>query len=75
MIDTPPLLYLSDARVLGRLADGAVLVVRAGMTTRDSALAAKKRLVEDGIDIIGTVLNRWHAKEKAKDAYYGYAEQ
>ena len=45
------------------------------MTTRDSALAAKKRLVEDGIDIIGTVLNRWHAKEKAKDAYYGYAEQ
>ncbi len=75
LIDTPPLLYLSDARVLGRLADGAVLVVRAGMTTRDSALAAKKRLVEDGIDIIGTVLNRWHAKEKAKDAYYGYAEQ
>ena len=75
LIDTPPLQYLSDARVLGRLADGAILVVRAGMTTRDSALAAKKRLVEDGINIIGTVLNRWHVKNKAQDAYYGYPER
>ncbi|MCC6591543.1 MAG: polysaccharide biosynthesis tyrosine autokinase [Bryobacterales bacterium] len=75
LIDTPPLMYLSDARVLGRLADGAILVVRAGMTTKDMALAAKNRLVQDGISVIGTVLNRWHAKESAKDVYYGYAEQ
>lgn len=73
LIDTPPLMYLSDARVLGRLADGVILVVRAGMTTKDMALAAKNRLVQDGISVIGTVLNRWHAKESAKDAYYGYA--
>ena len=53
------MLSLPDARVLGRMADGVVLVVRAGVTTRDSALAAKLRLDEDRTALLGTVLNNW----------------
>ncbi len=60
LIDTPPMLLLPDARVLGRLADAVVLVVRAGHTTRDSALAAKQRFAEDGIQVLGTILNYWN---------------
>lgn len=69
LIDTPPMLYLSDARVLGQLADGAILVIRAGLTTRDTALSAKQRLVDDGITVLGTLLNGWDLKAKAR---YGY---
>jgi capsular exopolysaccharide synthesis family protein len=57
IIDTPPMTDLPDARILGRMSDGVVLVVKAGVTTRDVALAAKVRLEEDRTVLLGTVLN------------------
>jgi capsular exopolysaccharide synthesis family protein len=59
VIDTPPMLDMPDARVLGRFSDGVVLVVRAGVTTRETALTVKQRLMEDGTALLGAVLNRW----------------
>ncbi len=73
IIDTPPMSYLSDARVLGQLADGAILVIRAARTTRDEARAAKERLVDDGIRVLGTILNGWDLKSKTRYGYTGYA--
>ncbi len=70
LVDTPPLASLSDARVVGRLADGAVLVIRAGQTARRAALAAKQCLVADGVVVLGTVLNGW--KSNVKKSYYDY---
>jgi succinoglycan biosynthesis transport protein ExoP len=63
LIDTPPVLPFADARIFGKLADAVVLVVRAGQTTRDTAMAAKARFVEDGLPVFGTVLNDWNGKE------------
>jgi succinoglycan biosynthesis transport protein ExoP len=72
LIDTPPMLDIADARILGRLADAAILVFRAGQTSRDTALAAKQRLTDDGIPVLGTILNAWDSKTTS--AYgYGYA--
>ncbi|MEO8097283.1 MAG: polysaccharide biosynthesis tyrosine autokinase [Acidobacteriota bacterium] len=71
IIDTPPISFLSDARILGRVADGAVLVLRAGVTTRDDAMAAKRRLKDDGIHLLGTILNAWDGNKKAR---YGYGQ-
>jgi polysaccharide biosynthesis transport protein len=62
MIDAPPMIHLADARVLGRLADGVILVVRAGQTTTESALFARQRFAEDGTRVLGTVLNSWDPK-------------
>jgi len=70
LIDTPPMLQMTDARVAGRLADAVVLVARSGTTTRDAVLAAKDRLEEDCIRILGTVLNDWDPK-KSPGGYYG----
>jgi Mrp family chromosome partitioning ATPase len=70
LIDTPPMLQMTDARIAGRFADAVVLVARAGETTRDAMLAAKERLNEDGIRILGTVLNDWNPK-KSPGGYYG----
>lgn len=59
LIDTPPMLHLADARVLAQHCDSVVLVVRAGKTTRDAALAALKKFEQDGTPILGTILNDW----------------
>jgi capsular exopolysaccharide synthesis family protein len=72
IIDTPPVMHLADARVLGRLADAVVLVVRAGETNRDVAIAARRRLAEDGIPLLGTILNDWNPDTLGYGAIYGY---
>lgn len=59
LIDTPPMLRISDARVLARMADAAILVTRARKTSREAASAANSRLTEDGTRVLGTVLNDW----------------
>jgi Mrp family chromosome partitioning ATPase len=70
IIDTPPMLHLSDARILGRLSDGMILVLRAGRVRRESAIAAEQRMRDDGIPVLGTVLNDWDPK---KDGYGVYS--
>lgn len=73
IIDSPPMLHLSDARVLGRLSDGVLLVFRAGKTTRDAALTAHNCLVQDGTNVLGTILNDWNpTKGSTYKAYSSY---
>lgn len=60
LIDTPPMSQLSDARLLARLTDGAVFVLKAGSTSRDSAALCEERLRKDGSRLIGVILNEWN---------------
>ena len=69
-IDTPHILQIPDARVLGRLVDHVIMVVRAGKTTRDAAMAARQRFSEDGTQMLGTILNDWNPK-RSPNSYYG----
>ncbi len=71
IIDTPPMLHMPDARVLGRFADGVILVVRSAQTVRDAAVAARQRLTDDGTRVLGTILNQWDP-EKTNNYSYGY---
>lgn len=71
LIDTPPMAVLSDARVLAALADGVLLVFRAGKTTREAAFTAQHCFRQDGITILGTVLNDWNSrKSRARAQQY-----
>jgi polysaccharide biosynthesis transport protein len=74
IIDTPPMLQIPDARVLGRMVDRVILVVRAGITTRDAAMAARQRFFEDGTPLLGTMLNYWNPK-RSPNGYYGYSDK
>ncbi|MDR3701271.1 MAG: polysaccharide biosynthesis tyrosine autokinase [Candidatus Sulfopaludibacter sp.] len=69
LIDTPPLLNLADARVLGRISDGVILVIRAGRVRWEAAMAVEQRLYEDGITVLGTVLNDWDPKQNGYGVY------
>ncbi len=72
LIDTPPSLQLTDARVLSRLTDGVVFVARIGQTTVDATIALHKRFWEDHTRVLGTILNDWNPKSAA-NGYYGAA--
>jgi Mrp family chromosome partitioning ATPase len=70
IVDSPPMLQISDARVLGWLADGVLIVLRARKTTKDAALAAYDCLLQDGIHVLGTVLNDWSPDKSDKYGTY-----
>lgn len=72
LIDTPPMLSMPDARVLGRIADGVVLIARAGKTSRAAVQAAFHRLVEDQITVLGVILNDWNAQASSYGYYAAY---
>ena len=73
LLDTAPTLNMFDARVVARLADAVILVLRLGQTTKDTALAAMRRLSEDGTHVLGLILNDWDPKRAQghTTSYYG----
>jgi capsular exopolysaccharide synthesis family protein len=74
MIDTPPMVNIPDARVMARLADGVILILRSAHTTRDAALLAKQRFLDDGIEVMGTILNSWNPNTPGYGYYRNYYE-
>ncbi|MCM3633960.1 CpsD/CapB family tyrosine-protein kinase [Paenibacillus camelliae] len=70
IIDTPPVLALTDAQLISTHCDGVVLVAEAGKVKRSALLDAKERLQIVKAKIVGVVLN--NAKRKIKDDYYYY---
>jgi receptor protein-tyrosine kinase len=71
LIDSPPILQFADARILGRSSDGIVLVLRSG-TGRVDAIAAAARLAEDGVHVLGTILNDWDPATQNGSPYSRY---
>jgi capsular exopolysaccharide synthesis family protein len=69
VLDSPPLLMVSDAVILSNLADGVVLVVESGVTNRSAVARAYKVLQIAGAKVLGVVLNKLDVRH---DGYYGY---
>jgi capsular exopolysaccharide synthesis family protein len=73
LVDVPPILFPADARVIAEYCHGVVLVIRASHCAREGISAAVKCLHEDGIPILGTVLNGWvPSGPKSGMRYYNY---
>ena len=76
LVDAPPILHLADARIIAPLTDAVILVLRCGVTDRESALEAYQRIREDGLFLLGTVLTDWRSTDFAKRQYdYDYADE
>lgn len=74
IIDSPPLLPVTDAALLASISDGVILVVRRGKTSREQVRTAVERIDSVGSRILGVVLNMTPARAGGKDPYgYGYA--
>jgi capsular exopolysaccharide synthesis family protein len=72
LIDAPPLLAVTDAAVLSQLADGVIVVARAGSTTRDELAQALGNLRRVNASIVGTIVNC--VPTRGVDAYPYYGE-
>ncbi len=72
ILDAPPLLPVTDAALLATRADGAVVVVSHGRTTRDQLSTAIERLDSVGATTLGVVVNQAPAKKSASGYGYGY---
>ncbi|ABS63521.1 Non-specific protein-tyrosine kinase [Parvibaculum lavamentivorans DS-1] len=71
VLDSAPILPVSDSRVLSRLVDETVFVVRWATTPRDAAQTAVKELRRYEANIAGVVLA---IVDTAKQARYGYGD-
>ncbi len=58
LIDTPAMSLHADAALLGRIADGVILVIGSASTRREPARIAKESLESAGVPVLGAVLNR-----------------
>lgn len=58
LLDAPPVLKFSDGTLMGRLADGVIIVLRAEVTERQTVVRAREQLERAGVRVIGAVLNR-----------------
>ena len=72
LIDTPPLLPVTDAAVMATVADGCLLVSRYAKTTTTQAAMASGALAAVGAKLHGCVLNMIPAKHTNQYAYYSY---
>lgn len=70
LIDTPPVLAVSDAQIVSTKCEGVLLVVKAGELKRRPALRAKEQLSFVNARLLGVVLNQASGSEAAP--YYEY---
>jgi Mrp family chromosome partitioning ATPase len=71
LIDAPPLLPVTDAAVLARVADGAIVVVRCGKTTQEELGKSLDNLNKAKGQVLGTILNRVPGTGPSSYGYYG----
>ncbi len=70
LIDTPPMLHMADARIFAGHADGAILVLRAGVTSREQATTARDLFEHDRVRMVGTILNGFDPRSEGRGSYY-----
>jgi len=74
LIDSPPLLPVTDGAILSRYADATLMVVAAGQTRRGDLHRAMEKLNQVGAVILGIVLNKV-TRETLRNYGYSYGYQ
>ncbi len=73
VLDSPPLLSVTDSVVLAREADAVVLIVRHGKSTKHAVRRARDLLVRSGAKLSGIALNAVDLSSPEYYSYYGYS--
>jgi len=73
VFDSPPVLPVADAMILGTLATDVILVADVGRTRSDLLRRAGDSLQQIGVKVRGVVLNRLHPRRGVGYSYY-YAQ-
>ena len=74
IIDTPPVLPVADALILGRWADGAVMAARYDASRLPLVERATRQIIAAGIPVLGVVVNGVKGQDQAYGSYsYSYS--
>lgn len=71
VLDSPPILAVTDAAVIGRHVGTCLLVVRYGLNQAGEIELARERLTQSGVAVDGVIFN---AVEKRNGGYSGYGD-
>lgn len=72
LIDTPPIMPVTDAAVVANKVDGVIMIIAAGEGSPKLAIEAKTRLQQAGAHILGVVLNKVDIGNSKHYGYYYY---
>ncbi len=72
VLDAPPLLGFAESLQMASMADGVVIVTRAGDTNRKAVAAALSTLAQLRANVVGLVLNQVKRSHSDHYYYYGY---
>lgn len=70
LIDSPPLMSVSDSVILSSMVDGVILVVHGGKSPRTIVQRARQELLNVGAKIFGVVLNNVDLRSNGYAGYY-----
>jgi capsular exopolysaccharide synthesis family protein len=71
VLDTPPVLTVTDASLLGRLSDATVIIIRYGRAPRQVVQRSIDLLDRSGAHLLGVVLNFVDFRSPEYSEYYG----
>ncbi len=72
VMDSPPLLSVTDSVVLAQESDAVVLIIRHGKSTKNALRRARDLLIRSGSPITGIALNAVDLNSPEYYSYYGY---
>ncbi len=72
IIDTPPVMGISDPLIVGSQADGVIMVVKSGKTPKEAAQETRRMLEGVNAKILGVVLNSVSQADMRYSYYYNY---
>lgn len=73
LLDSPPVLAVTDAVVLSRISDGVMLIAQAGKTQRDEISIAARQFRDVDARILGLIMNDMDVSKKRYGYYYYYS--
>jgi polysaccharide biosynthesis transport protein len=71
IIDAPPILAVSDIKVIGQYSDKVIYCIKWNDTPREAAIAGLRQVIDAHLPLAGTVLTHVDVK---KHAQYGYGD-
>lgn len=71
VIDTPPVMAVTDAKILSNIVDGAVIVVRSGTSEKEDVKKTYEEIADSNTKILGAILNDVEKEEGSYYYYYG----
>ncbi|APR99601.1 GumC family protein [Pajaroellobacter abortibovis] len=72
LIDSPPLVAVTDGALMATKVDGVIFVIRSGKTTYQVARRGLRALSDVSVKVVGVVLNAVNSRERGYYHYYNY---